>query len=355
MPENVIRRAGNWFADSGIQEETGGVARYYRVDLGRNARVSTEITGYAAGSLAYLYSRSGNPRYLAAAINAADFLAGSAWDSEAEVFPFEHGGEPLAYFFDTGIIIRGLLAVWRTTGDRRLLEVAASAGRSLYRHFAAGEQFHPILQLPERKPLPYEAQWSRAPGCYQLKVALAWLELADACGEAQFAEWYEQLLDISLRSHESFLAEVEDRHKRMDRLHAYSYFLEGLLPACERTAVQNALEEGIRNAGFHLREIAPRFERSDVPAQLLRVRLLASAAGAVPLDETAAAEEARRIAAFQLNGGCPRSDGGFAFGRRDGKLLPHVNPVSTAFCTQALEFWNRAGQGLPLPGWTALI
>lgn len=355
MPETVISRAGNWFTGSGIQEGTGGVARYYRADLGRNARVSTEITGYAAGSLSFLYSCSGDPSYLEAAVHAARFLAESAWDSDTKLFPFEPGGEPLAYFFDTGIIVRGLLAVWRTTGEERLLEVAASAGRSLYRHFADGERFHPILQLPERTPLASEARWSRAPGCYQLKAALAWLELADACGEPRLAEWYEQLLNLSLASHESFLAEVEERRDRMDRLHAYSYFLEGLLPACERAAVQCALAEGIHRAGFYLRDIAPHFERSDVSAQLLRVRLLAASAGAVPLDEPAAAEEARRAASFQLNGGNPRSDGGFAFGRLNGQVIPHVNPVSTAFCSQALEFWARARQGLPLPGWVTLI
>ena len=48
-----------------------------------------------------------------------------------------------------------------------------------------------------------------------------------------------------------------------------------------------------------LREIAPAFERSDVNAQLLRVRLIAHHLGMVPLDEQAAREEASRAASFQ--------------------------------------------------------
>ncbi len=355
MSEEIIRRAGNWFAGSGIQEQTGGVARYYRSDAGQNARVSTEITGYFAASLTYLYSRTSEPRYLQAAVNSARFLADSAWNPQTGVFPFEHGGEALAYFFDTGIIIRGLLAVWRATGDERLLNVAASAGRSLYRHFASRGCFHPILRLPELIPLPYEPQWSRSPGCYQLKVALAWLELAEASGDSRFCAWYEELLQNSLRGHDCFLTGTDDRNKRMDRLHAYCYFLEGLLPAADRPAVRRALADGIRQVEFHLRDIAPQFERSDVPAQLLRVRLLAAAAGAVPLDQAAAAGEARRAVFFQLNGSDPRRDGGFAFGRANGELLPHVNPVSTAFCSQALELWDRWQNGIALPGWVALI
>lgn len=355
MSEEIIRRAGNWFTGSGIQEDSGGVARYYCSDTGRNQRVSTEITGYAAGSLAYLYSRTADPRYLDSAVSAARFLTGSAWDRKTAVFPFEHGGEALAYFFDTGIIIRGLLAVWRVTGEEELLDVAAAAGRALYRHFARRDHFHPILQLPDLSPLAWEPQWSRSPGCYQLKAALAWLELAEACHDTQFAAWYEQLLKAGMLHQGNFLTEVEDPNRRMDRLHAYSYFLEGLLPAMERPPIRAALADGLEHAAFHLREIAPQFERSDVPAQLLRVRLLAAAAGAVPLDEPAAADEARRTAAFQLNTASPRHDGGFAFGRLNGQLLPHVNPVSTAFCSQALEFWDRTRRGLALPGWVALI
>ena len=355
MSETLLNRAGEWFAESGIQEATGGVARYYRSDLKQNARVSTEITGYAAGALAWLHTRTGNERYLELARKSACFLATRAWDPRAEVFPFEDGGEALGYFFDTGIIIRGLLSVWRLTGDEHLLTVATRAGEALYRHFRAGEHFHPILQLPAMTPTAHEPRWSRSPGCYQLKVALAWAELAEARGDARFRDWYEELLASSLACHDRFLVEVEDSEKRMDRLHPYSYFLEGMLPACDREQVQCALATGIRRVEFYLREIAPLFERSDVSAQLLRVRLLADAAGAVKLDEAPAAEEARRAASFQLESDDRRENGGFGFGRARGALLPYVNPVSTAFCLQAIDLWNLRRQGAPLPGWTALI
>ncbi|MCX6625257.1 MAG: hypothetical protein NTY38_30190 [Acidobacteria bacterium] len=90
-------------------------------------------------------------------------------------------------------------------------------------------------------------------------------------------------------------------------------------------------------------------------AQLLRVRLLAAASGAVALDERAAAEEAARAASFQLTSDHPRTNGGFAFGRANGEVLPYVNPVSTAFCSQALELWNCSRAGKPLPSWTILV
>jgi hypothetical protein len=63
----------------------------------------------------------------------------------------------------------------------------------------------------------------------------------------------------------------------------------------------------------------------------------------LPLDQTAAAHEAERAASFQIAhdaSGDPRLDGGFLFGRAEGADLPFVNPVSTAFCVQALALWK---------------
>jgi hypothetical protein len=63
------------------------------------------------------------------------------------------------------------------------------------------------------------------------------------------------------------------------------------------------------------------------------------------LDENAAAEEASRAASYQSASKDPRLRGGFWFGRRAGEFLPFMNPVSTAFCAQALDLWrqHRAG------------
>ncbi len=79
----MIEAAGRWFLHSGIQEASGGVARYYRSDLGQNARVSTEITGYAVSTLLFLHERTGDSAYLDAALRAARFLTRVAWDAEA--------------------------------------------------------------------------------------------------------------------------------------------------------------------------------------------------------------------------------------------------------------------------------
>jgi hypothetical protein len=135
----------------------------------------------------------------------------------------------------------------------------------------------------------------------------------------------------------------------MDRLHAYLYFLEGLMPALDENAeARCALAGGIRQVSSLLHDIEPEFARADVYAQLLRIRILADTAGAEPLDREAAAE-ARTLVEFQAVSADPRIDGGYWFGRKNGVWLPHVNPVSTAFAIEALDLWERPA-GAKEPG-----
>lgn len=342
----AILRAGQWFLRSGIQEISGGVARYYRTDLQRNHPVSTEITGYAASALVYLHSVTKDERYLDAAQHAGRFLACTAWDRRSRMMPFEMESARFSYFFDCGIIVRGLLAVWRATGRDELLNAAAKVGQSMADDFAAPDGWHPIVSFPDRRPAERVAlSWSRSPGCYQLKSAMAWFDLAEAVGDPHLSKPYQHALELALSNSGDFLPGHPEPQCVMDRLHAFLYFLEGLLPCAGDARCAAAIEQGLPRAAAYLRQIAPQFERSDVYAQLLRMRIYADFHGAAPMDTAAADHEAQRLRGFQAEDEDPRIDGGFYFGRKQGAWLPYVNPVSTAFAMQALELWERSRNG----------
>jgi hypothetical protein len=331
-----LEHAGCWFLQSGIQEASGGVARYYRAETGANLPVSNEITGYFAATLIELHRLTHRAEYLDAAVRAAHFLIRDGWDPHSFTFPFEPASR-LAYFFDIGIIVRGLLAVWRVTEEEALYACARDAALSLAFDFMGDGAFHPVISLPDKQPLAYEQRWSRRPGCFQLKSALAWREIGDPQAERMF----DAILAFALADHETFLQSENDRDKLMDRLHAECYFLEGLLPVADRPAERVALAEGVARTAALLEDIAPQFERSDVYAQLLRIRLIAHHAGVLAIDETRAAAEAARLTTFQERASTdPRVRGGFWFGQKRAATLPFSNPVSTAFAVQALALWE---------------
>jgi hypothetical protein len=340
-----LSSVGRWLLDSGIQDASGGFARFYDAETGKNKPVSTEITGYAASALVYLFQITGNDIYLAHAWKTARFLV-STWDEELRTFPFEYPSQ-YSYFFDCGIIIRGLLAVWRETRDDQLLEIAVGAAHAMIADFHSGQDYHPILSLPNKEPPPRTEKWSRKPGCYQLKAAMAWWDVGEITGDKSLKQAYGEMVRACLATHADFLPGASCPQLVMDRLHAYCYFLEGLVPmrGCP-DSVQAAIE-GIGVIRQYLNNIESTFVRSDVYAQLLRARI--NSAAFLPVNTAVAANEARHLTAFQAASDDPRIDGGFFFGRREGRMSPQVNPVSTVFAAQALEMWRQyqAQQGEP--------
>jgi hypothetical protein len=240
------------------------------------------------------------------------------------------------------------LSAWRFTEDTEFRDAAIAAGRAMLADFPSPGGLNPVLALPHKRPRAWEPRWSASPGCYQLKSALAWQELFEVTGESAFVNGYESALQAALDNDREFLPGEGDPQRIMDRLHAYGYFLEGLQPVLDRPECAAALRNGVDRASRYLREIAPVFVRSDVYAQVLRLRLLGEALGVLPLGQSAAAHEAEQMASFQIDAGegCDlRVAGGFLFGRKQGEDLPFVNPVSTAFSLQALALWDDRTSG----------
>jgi len=336
---------------SGIQAPSGGVARYYNLETGKYKPVSTEITGYAASALVWLFQTIRDEEYLARARQTAHFLA-SVWDEGLQTFPFEHPSpspesEHLAYFFDCGIVIRGLIAVWREIGDDHLLDIAVRAAHGMLAGFRATDGFHPIVALPSKAPVERATNWSRSPGCYQLKSARSWWDLSEITGDAALRDGYLEFADASIAAHRALLDGIICATEKMDRLHPACYFLEGLLPLLADRENPQVYIEYLACISKCLKTLEHGFVRSDVYAQLLRARLYAAAV--IPVDESAGCAEAAAVGEFQVSSNDCRTNGGFHFGRRDRSLSPHINPVSTVFAIQALETWRqyRAGSKPP--------
>lgn len=355
-------RAGlAWLAHSGIQAESGGLSRYYRADLQEYKNISTEITGYAVQGYLQL-PLAGQPGFLSNALRAGQFLCYDAGDSNADLFTFEVGrtgvkARQLAYFFDCGIIIRGLISLWNTTADPMYLERAERCGAMMMTRMSRVDgSFFSVLDLDSGVPSCDPSAWSLDAGAYQLKAGIGFMELAELTSSGLFSTTAEQLLSWALRHHEMFLPGDSDAAGVADRLHAYCYFLEGLLPFVEhRFDCALVLQSGVTRVELLLDQTRSALERCDVIAQLLRLRLLGDYMGMVELDLSAASREAENLLSFQLHADDRRTNGAFAFGRRAGQLVPHANPVSTIFALQALRMWNEQQNGELRMSWRELI
>jgi hypothetical protein len=351
--EDSIERAKGWILNSGIQEHEGGVARYLRTDTGVIAQVSSEITAYFLSSL--LFFKYGESRH---ARNAARYLCETAWNAEHQVLLFERPASerpPAVYFFDSGIAGLALLEMWRSTGEGRFLNRAIDIGRSMAKDFVTlSGSFAPVLTLPLKTASQVQGWWSRSPGCYQLKAAVLWRRILEHASEPLFAGLYENALTRALADSKSFLSGIGADYI-MDRLHAFLYFLEGLLPVATVGQYADQINDGIAQAAAHVAAASPRYARSDVYAQLLRLRLLSFSVAGVPLDRNAVDEEVRQLLTFQITATDPRLGGAFAFGAKLCRRLPFANPVSTIFAVQALSLWLDFQMGALPDDWRILI
>jgi hypothetical protein len=350
-----------WLITSGIQSESGGVARYYLADDRRYRNTSTVNTGYFISALLKT-NESGEKELLDHAVKAGRFLVEQAFDANLELFCSEVGdaGEPAARearFFDCCIAARALLHLWQATSDPQFLDRAERCGVALRTRMSRVDgSFFPLLDLKSGEPSAGTDSWSVEAEVYQLKSSLAFLELSEATGNREFDTSMQLMLNWCLKTHEGFVRGDDNPENIMDRLHAYCYFLEGLLPvATEDMKASHALQHGVLDVENFMREVTASYQRCDVVAQLLRLRLYADRIGIMELDFAEAEKEALALEQFQHQSTDPKIDGGFAFARRRGELTPHVNPATTAVAIQALAMWEQAEDGAFREPWQALI
>jgi hypothetical protein len=350
-----------WLITSGIQGESGGIARYYLSDDRRYRNTSTVNTGYFISALLKT-NENGEGELLDHATKAGRFLVEQAFDANLELFRTEVGdadepGTREARFFDCCIAARALLHLWQATSDPVFLDRAERCGVALRTRMSRVDgSFFPLLDLRSGEPSAGTDSWSVEAEVYQLKSSLSFLELSEATGNREFDTSMQLMLNWCLKTHEGFVRGDDDPENIMDRLHAYCYFLEGLLPvADEDMKASHALQHGVLDVENLMGEVAVGYQRCDVVAQLLRLRLYADRVGIMELDFAQAEKEALAIEQFQHQSTDPKIDGGFAFARRNGTLTPHVNPATTAVAIQALAMWEQAEDGAFREPWQALI
>jgi hypothetical protein len=233
---------------------------------------------------------------------------------------------------------------------------AEACGAALMRMSRVDGAFFPMLDRASGVPFNGSDHWSVEPGIYQLKVGLAFQELAELTSSGAFARTSEDLLKWSLRQHEIFLPGADTPAEVADRLHAYCYFLEGLVPYIDRRFdCAQALQAGITRVENLIADNRDALERTDTIAQLLRLRLIAEYIGVIEIDPSAASREAELLPAFQLHTEDRRTNGAFSFGRRNGQLVPHANPVSTIMALQAMRMWHEYQNGELRTTWRELI
>lgn len=370
----AVARGIDWLQHSGIQagpdaEMAGAVAAWYDPDARRYAYFYPEITGYAATSYVWLSRTCGAvAATLPRAQAAADWLIEKVFQPEAGLYPYKYDWEtrsfaPLAYAFDQGMILNGLVNTYRETHAPVYHEYARRTASKLVSDLMRADgSIEPYRSLNGVQPTPADSlRWSRQSGPYLAKCVLGLLNLARLEPHAGWEQAAIRICDWALTFRQDTGCFLINPVSQSAHAHPLCYTAEGLLVAgiaLDRPAYLEAaagiarwlLDQQLPQGGipriFRAGQVVVVPERMDILAQTIRLGVVSMELGLLSPEVYGASVEraVERLVGFQAQHDDPRQIGGFQFGfQSDGSRATHVNAWCTMFAIQALVLFSQYG------------
>jgi uncharacterized protein YyaL (SSP411 family) len=214
-------------------EEHGGCYAWYDSEQRRYSFLYSEITGYFLSLCVFLTQNSFNDHCLRRAEDAAQWLIKTMQTAEGGFICSRSGYLPnkdsLVYVFDTGIIINGLVNIYRVTHNDEYLQAAIRASKWLLSQERTGS-LAPVYDYI-RKDHVHQESWSFLPTGYQSKIAAALCNLYDITKDGALLGLIERICTHarSLQKMNGSFCSVPE--KEIIHLHPHCYATEGLLIA----------------------------------------------------------------------------------------------------------------------------
>jgi len=370
-----IDAAVNWLLMSGVQVQSEnplhhqGFVCWYDRETETMPYVYSEITGYLTTLMCALYDDRRDERCLTSARGAGDWLVRTAQQMKGGfrcLYPiqstrFDYKFSQI-FTFDCGVIINGLVNVFRATGAAPYLAAAVTVGDWIVREVQKPNgAFYPVYDVDKDEFLESDQEWSLCSGSYHTKVAIGLINLFDLTGNTKYRDAAVKACDFALSFQQPDGRFVSFPAEGGTNSHPHAYSAEGLWVVGSVLKRQDYLDasakatewlfkwqspEGIIPRHFHNGE-ALYNERVDILAQSLRLAAIHIGDGRLTLDLKAKLDTlVTVILRNQAESDDSRVNGGFYFGRlSDGSVMPHVNVWVTAFAIQGLSLYASVLDG----------
>lgn len=368
-----ISRAVEWLLQSGVQIQSDnrlhhqGFVSWYDSENRTMPYVYSEITGYLANLMCGLYDDVQDERLLASARGAGDWLVRTAHPATGGfrcLYPlqstrFDYKNSQI-YTFDCGVILSGLVNLFRVTREASYLAAGVTVADWLIRDVQQPNgAFLPVYDIDTGRFTASDKEWSLCAGSYHTKVALGLLNLYDVTGSTKYYDAVVRACDFALTFQQPDGRFVSFPSEGGTNSHPHAYSAEGLWVVGRVLGRDDYLQasakavdwllglqspEGIIPRHYHNGE-ALYNERVDILAQTLRLASIHTNEGRLVLTPELQGKLdklASLILKYQVNSQDPATNGGFYFGRlSDGSMMSHVNVWVTAFAIQALSLYHN--------------
>jgi hypothetical protein len=347
----------------------GGFISWYDEDTQQPAYVYSEITGYMLTLLCSLWARTGNQIVRERAIRAGDWFLHTVHEPTGGfycLFPLGthryDAKKNLIYTFDCGVILSGLVNLYRVSGDNRYLAAAVTLGDWLIHRMQKPSGGFLALYNPEQGSYPeHNAEWSLCSGAYHTKVAIGLLNLFDVTQTEKYRRSAVAACDFALQFQQDDGRFITFPEEGGTNVHPHCYAAEGLWVAGTYLKRADYLAASARATAWVWSQqaasgLVPRHhhagvntysERVDILCQAVRLAIIHRAEGRLPAFQDSQLEPlVAIIMRNQSQSRDPMAHGAFYFGRQsNGEQTHHANTWVTQFAIQALQLYGDYTNG----------
>tara|TARA_B100001093_G_C26600642_1_gene915699 strand:+ start:459 stop:959 length:501 start_codon:yes stop_codon:yes gene_type:complete len=138
--DKIIQDGSTWLLKSGIQNigklNTGAFKAWYNIKNKKYSYLYSEISGYLITHMCFMYEYTNKKVYLNSAIKSANWLIECAQDQTGgfkclflldKKIKLDFKSEQI-YSFDNGVIINGLVNLYKITKKKKYLDAATQCG-----------------------------------------------------------------------------------------------------------------------------------------------------------------------------------------------------------------------------------
>ena len=359
--EERIEFCKEWLLNSDVQQKTGehkgAFNSWYQYETKGFTFAYPEITGYGLTLLTYLHKLEGDNHYLAKAEVAADWIINKVIDDDGgcfSCFPYiseYKKNEGVKFTFDSGIILNGLVNLYRHTGEKKYLEASKKIGNWMLSMQNPDGSFIPYRDAVGQNKNTMET-WSTQSGSYLSKVCIGLLNLYDIIGDENLIVGVKQSLRDSNKWRQANGRFRTYADYDSSNFHPHCYSCESYFVAGQFFDDIKHLKIATEGSKFLLHNLStdgkiPRHyidhkfnynERSDIIAQTLRLAILTNE-NRNPDFISLLRQNYSRLINYHVSDGIHK--GAFIFGNKsDGSPANNPNSWCSMFALQAMILYR---------------
>tara|TARA_B100000787_G_scaffold133467_1_gene102347 strand:- start:6518 stop:7726 length:1209 start_codon:yes stop_codon:yes gene_type:complete len=373
--DEALKHSINWLEKSGIQNSqnkknqlSGSVNAWYDPQKKKYSFVYSEINGYFMTMMVFLYKRTGEKKYLDRGLEAAKWLISNAQEKNGGfrcLFLIDKNSshahkKDQIYSFDNGVIINGLVSLYKETKKSFLIKSAEKCGNWIINYCIDNNSLvKPVYEIEQNKFFESDKEWSTTSGSYHTKISIGLANLYSIVKKNKYLEAAKKICNSSIKFQKKNGRFLSFPFKGGTNAHPHCYSAEGLwvlgaylknkkyLNSSEKATkwIMSKQNSSGRIPRLFLINTSIYHERIDAIAQTIRLIFLSTFnkdKKKLLVSEDKLKKLLKIMLKYQnLNTNNPKIKGSFSWGKKsDGVILKHSNSWVTFFAIQALFFYK---------------